>query len=527
MVSGVLLWLAHPRVSIWPLAWIALAPLMVSIVQATRFRQAAWRGYLFGWAFLAPTWYWTGATIATWTHSPVGWLALFGLTVILALFYAGWSGAAWWLSQRLSGGMRIAAFAGTWVIMEWARTLGALTMPWAQLSYSQYRFLPIIQISEVTGAYGVSFLIVLVNAAVADWWINRGRPQSTRWIWATATLSVLICLFGLARLAEPENGKPLQIALMQSNFENETETAQVMLRELWTIKDLTNRAALHGPPFPVLYVWSESAAPGDALSSAYPTRSLLTRLAMETHGAILIGGRVVDSETQSETNSAVLFTPDGSPPARYDKQQLVPFGEYTPFGRDIPKWLDDIFHFVEDVRQGSGPTLLRYSDPAAGVISIGPFICYESLYPRYPREITHKGANLLITVSNDRWFNSQAAMEQHLSAVVLRAVENRRYVARSTTNGVTCLINSRGRVLGRAPFDQAAFMIVQAQRLEGQTLYTRFGDWFVAFSGLLVIGLVIGDHVARGQIRRRESKDDEKPESASTAGTTMAAGSAE
>jgi apolipoprotein N-acyltransferase len=363
-------------------------------------------------------------------------------------------------------------------------------MPWTQLSYSQYRFLPVLQFAEVTGAYGVSFLLVLVNGALAEWWMHRGQPQSGRLIWATMTLSVLICLFGLARLAQTENGRPIQVAVMQNNFENQSETNAILVQELQTIETMTHQAAA-GASAPALYVWSESGAPGDALDDLYPTRSILSRLAQETHAAILIGGRIIDPHTNVETNSAILFPPDGSAPTHYDKQQLVPFGEFTPFRAFIPKALDDQFHFVEDVKPGNGPTVLRCRDPRGGGVALGPFICYESMYPRYAREMTAHGAKLLVTVSNDRWFMSEAAMEQHLAAVVLRAVENRRNIARATTNGVTCLIDSRGRVLARAPFDKAAFLSQPLQRLEEKTLYTRFGDWFVLFSGLLVLAVLI------------------------------------
>jgi apolipoprotein N-acyltransferase len=499
ILSGLLLWLAAPRLSLWPLAWVALFPLITSIITAQRFRQAIWRGYLFGWAFLAPVWYWTGLTIVGWTHSAIGWVAPFALTLILAWFYALWSGAAWWLSRRLTGGKRILAFACAWVIMEWARTLGSLSMPWAQLSYSQYRFLPILQIAEVTGAYGVSFLLVLVNSALAEAWLQRGQPQSGRWVWATLTASVLVCLFGLARLTQPENGRSLPVAVLQSNFENQTETESgtIQTQELRTIVELTHQAQHSASPPPALYVWSESAAPDDALSNVYPTKSVLSHLAQETKGAICIGGRIIDPITQEETNSSLLFPPDGSLPSRYDKRQLVPFGEYTPFRAIIPTWLDAKFHFTSDVLQGSGPRVLHDKDPHWGDVPLGPFICYESMYPQYARDMTRSGADLLVTQSNDRWFVSVSAMEQHLSAVVLRAIENRRNIARATTNGVTCLIDSRGRILARAPYDTPAYLVRTLKLMDEKTLYTRFGDWFVALCGLLIIATLLTTHKAQ------------------------------
>jgi apolipoprotein N-acyltransferase len=188
-----------------------------------------------------------------------------------------------------------------------------------------------------------------------------------------------------------------------------------------------------------------------------------------------------------------MYFPGVSTPLRYDKQQLVPFGEFIPYRNLIPVSVQNAFQFFQyDVRAGKDSIPFRFYDPAAGNVAAGPFICYESMYPIYCRAMTRSGANLLITQSNDAWFQSSAAMEQHLAAVVLRAVENRRDVVRSTTSGVTCLLDSYGRVLERAPERREATIVAKVHLLTGESIYTRFGDWFVALCGLVVVGLVMG-----------------------------------
>ena len=485
LLSGLLLFLANPPVGLWPLAWLALAPLIVGVTRAHSARQAAWRGYLFGWLFLGPTWYWVGLTIIAWTHSPIGWAAWAGLTFILAGFYGLWGGAAWWLARRTTEGWRILALAGAWAVMEWLRTLGSLTMPWAQVSYTQWRFLPILQMLDVTGAYGLSFLILLVNGGIAHWWTHRKQAQATHYVWASLTLTGLLFLFGLARLSEPEEGNPLPVAAMQDNFDPFHPPSD--LRDyLPTFEELTSRAAA-SLPRPALYVWAESAAPGDALHEA-ASRVLMQRLAAQAQAPVLIGSRVVAPETGQEANSSVLFLPDGSPPTFYDKQQLVPFGEFIPYRSLWPENLTQSFGFFKtDTRIGSGPTLLRLVTPAKTSVALGPFICYESMYPRYARAMTGEGANLLVTQSNDSWFQSIAAQQQHLAAVVCRAVENRRAVVRSTTNGITGLIDSHGRITAQAPRNAAGFVTGNVMLKEGKTLYTRFGDWFIGLCGLVLV----------------------------------------
>lgn len=486
LLAGVLLWLACPPVTAWPLAWIAVAPLIVSVTTAQRLRQALWRGYLFGWAFLGPVWYWVGLTIVGWTDSPIGWVAWFGLTLILAGFYAAWAGAAWWLARRAQGGGLIIGLAAAWVVMEWARTLGPLSMPWAQLSYTQYRFLPILQIADITGAYGVSFLMMLVNGAFALWWLNRQHPHRMRWLWASLTLTVFCGLYGVARLHEPEEGSSITVAAMQANFPMRSRDNR-LARGLRTFADLTRQAYAAAPELPALYVWSETASPGDAVNDPEVREAFLT-LARTYQAPVLVGSRVSDPQSRAESSASVLFPAEGDTPTRYDKQQLVPFGEFIPFRKAMPAFLNDTFHFFDDdVTPGSGATVLRFTDRRAGTVALGPFICYETMYPAYPRAMTRAGANLLVTQSNDGWFRSKAAMEQHLAAVVLRAIENRREVVRSTMTGITCFLDAKGRILARAPLDTPTFLIRPVRLLHGQTLYTRLGDWFVGLCGLLIV----------------------------------------
>jgi apolipoprotein N-acyltransferase len=491
LLSGFLLWLACPPVTAWPLAWVVLAPLIVGVTEARHWRQAAWRGYLFGWAFLGPVWYWVGLTIVGWTGSQIGWAAWFGLTLILAGFYAAWGGVAWWLARRTSGGWTLVALAAAWVVMEWARTLGNLAMPWAQLSYTQYRFLPVLQMADLTGAYGVSFLLMLVNGAVAAWWLRRDQPDRARWLWATLTLTGFCCIYGFARLGEPEDGIPLNVAAIQDDFGMErhltmTERAVQNQHDLQTFDDLSRHAYAAMNPPPALCVWPESAAPGDAVNDA-DVREAMETLVRTYQTAVLVGSRVNDPRTEAESAASVLFPSDGSAPTYYAKQHLVAFGEFIPYRARMPAFLANMFQFFpNDVVPGNGPTVLRFAAPHVGQVALGPFICYESMFPAYPRAMTRAGANLLVTQSNDAWFRSQAAMEQHLAAVVLRAIENRREVVRSTTTGITCLLDSRGRILARAPTDTPTLLTHTMRLLQGRTLYTLLGDWFVGLCVLLM-----------------------------------------
>jgi apolipoprotein N-acyltransferase len=485
LLAGILLWLACPAISLWPVAWIAISPLILSVTRASRLRQAFWRGYLFGWIYLGSVWYWTGLTIVAWTHSQIGWLAWFGLTLILALFYGAWGGAAWWLAQRTAGWNRILALSAAWVVMEWMRTLGRLTMPWAQVSYTQYRCIPLLQIAEVAGAYGISFLIVMFNGAVAEWWRHRPDPAGLKRIQLAACIVSVVCMCGALRTQVRETGPTITVAAMQPNFHVNSESNTA--RDLSVFSLLTDQADRNGTVS--LFVWPESAAPTDAVHD-YRTFDVLRGISERYRAPVATGSRVVDPQSRSEFNSSVLITDDGAAPQRYDKEQLVPFGEFIPYRDSLPSILDANFGFPpNDVTAGSGHVPLTFTTLQGVPVNLGPFICYESMYPPYARAMTSAGANLLITQSNDDWFQSESALEQHLSAVVMRAIENRRCVVRSTTTGITCIIDPYGRIVGRLPVNTPGSIVRKVRLISSRSIYNRFGDWFVLVCGLYVLSI--------------------------------------
>ena len=500
ILSGLLLFLAHSPIGLWPLAWLAVAPTIISITRAKHTGQAAWRGYAFGWAFLGPTWYWVGLTINAWTHSQMGWLAWALLTCILAGFYAIWGALTWNIARRTSDGWRIIGTGAAWVFVEWLRTLGPISMPWAQISYTQYRFTPILQGADVTGAYGISFAILLLNGGAAYYWKNRKELQATRYLWAGFTMLGLLTLYGLARMQQTEIAPRLTVAAMQDNLNpmgpfNERQFVQ-------TFAELTAKAA-QSKPAPSLFVWSEASAPDDVLHNP-DARAMLATVARKLDAGLIVGTDV--ALPGGVAHSSILFPPDGREPTHYDKQQLVPFGEFIPFRSVWPSALQDSFGFFKtDVAPGNNATLLTFQTPEKTSVAVGPFICYESMYPQYARAMTRQGANLLVTQSNDSWFQSRAAQEQHLAAAVCRAVENRRAVVRATTNGVTCLIDANGSVTAEAPRNQEAYLVGDVTLSTGRSIYTRCGDWFVALCAALIILALAGRLVETEKKPKRET----------------------
>ena len=484
--AGILLWLSHPPVGIFPLAWFALIPLCLGVSRARHIGQAFWRGYLFGWAFLGLTWYWIGLTINAWTGSQIGWIAWFGLTLVLAGFYGLWSAVAFLIYKYSEDKICLLALAGSWVVMEWLRTLGSLSMPWAQLSYSQHSAVTLFRFVDITGAYGLSFLIVLVNVALAQRQRHRDTEDSQREIKHESLrfAGVICAVFLLIGFLHPDTSTQkhtVPIAAMQGNFKPKT-LPQDLPGIVRTFPELTEQTYRTAETKPELYVWSESAAPKDAINDS-DTRRMLQTLSDQYNGAILTGTRSVDPATGAETNTSALFVPHTQIPLRYDKVQLVPFGEFIPFRSLFPTAISRSFGFFEqDVASGRIGDTLNVGD-----MTLGAFICYESMYPNYARQMSKAGANILVTQSNDAWFQSRAAMEQHLSAVVFRAAENRKWVVRSTTTGITAFLDEHGRIVKRLPANEPGALLADVPLREGVTLYARFGDWFAAVCGVFAL----------------------------------------
>ena len=420
----------------------------------------------------------------------VGWLALIFLTCYTAIFYALWASVAWSICRRAVGVWRPIGLASAWVAIEWLRSAGALSFPWAQLCYTQYRFIPLIQICEVTGALGVSWVLVFVNATVAECLRSPQNRRSIRTVVGAFGLVLGLCILGIVRMRQLQDGPEIRVAMMQGNFNYRSAEDQTPAK-FEVFRQLTQTAYQASERKPDLYVWAEEAAPGDAYHDPI-ARGLIAGISAQYHAAVLTGGRIVQGREEKEYNSALLFTPDALLPQRYDKVGVVPFGEYIPFRGIIPEAIQRNFQFFStDLTPGKEIRPMPFEFGKFGKAMLGPFICYESVYPHYARMMTMNGADLLATPSHDQWFQSRSAMEQHLSIVVFRAVENRRDIARATTDGVSAAIDARGIILGEAPLYKESFLVRTLHLRSMITLYTRFGDWFAALCGAISVGLSI------------------------------------
>ena len=505
ILSGVLLSLAFPPLGWDLLAWVALVPVMLMPTPKGTWQRLA-IGYLFGYAYFALNLQWLNEV-----GFGAGWL----LAIWCALFPMLWYWAVSSLNYRLKD-PKTSAFPGAgplfiqgewplilqallaaflWVAAEYLRAKLFTGFPWNQLGISQYRRLSVVALSQYTGVYGVSFIILLVNAALAAelsrqlrFFINP-RKREFPWHWLLATLALIpVGLFNARRPVLPPEGTPtVRVAAIQGNIPQcRIWTQEQFLEALVTYRDLTLKAVQEYPDVE-LVVWPESAIPADM--DYPPYREMLAKLLVTIQRPLLFGTlkqfRNPDAPgDDSLFNSAYLLDANLEVLDYYDKVHRVPFGEFTPLGDQIPK-LREIIGMGRDLTPGKSFHLIELPKAAR----IGVNICFEDAFPEISREFTRLGADILCTITNDSWYNHSCGAEQHASHVIFRAVENRRPFLRSGNNSHTGLITPDGNFLGQlkapdgTPFTRGYQVYDLPVYSEwGTTFYTRHGDLFAMLS---------------------------------------------
>ncbi len=481
------------------LAWIGLIPLFLAVKDRS-FWSAFRLGMLAGLAHYLTLVYWIEQVMRTYGYLPLylsvpilGLLAFY-LSIYPALFAA--------LTRKISPRpwLLMILAPALWAALEYARTFAVTGFPWGLLGHSQYENLAIIQISDITGAYGVSALIVGVNSAIfllLGSLSSKSTPSSRISIrtgylaaGAMALIACAVFLYGHQTIKATQSvaaqAKTLEVAVIQGNIDQTIKWNPAYQADTVDIySTLTESAATDETD---LVVWPESSMPFYFLTpgSTYLSAQVL-KTARLAKAFLLVGSMSYDRGQESTIfyNSAYLVDPEGVSQGKYDKVHLVPWGEYIP----LKKWLSFLGKIVEQVSDfSSGET---GKSLAANGKNIGVLICYEIIFPKLAREQALKGANLLVTITNDAWFGNSSAPRQHFSMAVFRAVENKRAVARAANTGISGFIGPTGRILGVTPLFKRTSLAADLPLMEITTFYTRRGDLFagaclaIAFAALL------------------------------------------
>lgn len=490
ILSSFFLILSFPRHDHWILAWVALVPFLWFVERQKPTAAFGW-GYLLGVLFFAGTLYWI-------LHVTV--LGLVLLILYLALYFGLFAlGCCFFRTSGMMAGMIV--LPSWWVVLEFVRSRLFTGFGWGALGYSQYQNTVLIQMADITGVAGVSFLIVMINFLIAKAGQKCVQPGSWRPLRAPAvigTAALLVVLgYGTYRLGaagEMTARDTATIAVIQGNIPQGMKWNEDYHDFIWNEHlALTEQAAQADPE---VIIWPESSFPGYLWEN--PQR--LEALKEFTAGLgipVLVG--IVRQVGEDYYNSAFLMSPSGEVLMEYDKLHLVPFGEYVPW-RGILPFLTDIVP-IDDFTPGENYTLFPvYSqeDPLRGQRSFGVLICFEDTIPHLSREFVSRGADILVNITNDAWFGDTNEPFLHLQGSVFRAVENKRSVVRSANTGVSAFIDPFGRIYKTIEDDSgkstyvSGYAAAPVSFAAAKTFYTKFGEIFTyfCFGCILVIILM-------------------------------------
>jgi apolipoprotein N-acyltransferase len=511
-----------PLPGLYWLAWIAVAPFMIALLRARpagalqvdaamKLAPASpWQGFLLGYLcgilWSGGTCYWIFDTMHRYGGLPVP-MAAFAL-LLFCMYIGLYHGLFGFLIALVAGrgpSVRRALVTAPflWVAVELARTR-VTAFPWELLGYAQTANIALTRMATLTGVYGLSFEILLVNSVfAAAFLVEKTRRKRL----LLAAFGATLALQGGQWMSSPRVAAADSTALLvQPNIPITTPWTEDYFQS--TLSDLA-KLSLNVPGMnpgqqyaPI--VWPESPAPFFTNDPRF--RDPVSALAKQSGSWVIVGSIGIQpgihngSRGSQMFNSAALVNPQGEWTARYDKVHLVPFGEFLPFPQ--------LFAFAGGLTKEVGEFQRGEShDPlAAGSERAGTFICYESIFPNEVRQFVLRGADVLVNISNDGWYGDSGAWSQHLQQTRMRAIENNRWLLSATNTGLTAVIDPWGRIAAEVPRKERTTLVAPYALIASTTFYTRHGDWFAWLCAIISIGAL----AARFLLPAGKDKKDKK-----------------
>jgi len=504
LLSAALKVVIFPLPGLYWLCWVAAAPLLAALLRTrpggalqvnapVRLAPASpWQGfllaYVYGILFYLGTCYWVYGTMYQYGGVPRP-VAL--LILILAAMHEGlYHGLFGLLVAIVAGGAAPVRRVLVVTPFLWVATELALTrisaFPWELLGYAQTGNFVLTRIATLTGVYGLSWEIMLVNSVFAAAFLVA--KERRKWLVLSASGAAVILQAGQWLAPGPAAWDHMAL-LVQQNVPIQADWTRDYFEN--TLRDLTSQsvkaaADVRSLGKTDLVVWPESPSPFYTSDPLF--RNAAGEMAKQARTWVVAGSIGVEpamhngGQESRVFNSAALVNPQGEWVGRYDKVHLVPFGEYLPFPR--------LFSFAGGVTKQIGeftPGTSR-SPLDVGSTRLGVFICYESVFPDEVREFAAQGAQVFVNISNDGWYGDSGAWAQHLQQTRMRAIENNRWVLLATNTGLTAAIDPMGRVVAQVPRKARTVLIAPYGLISGPTFYTRHGDWFAFLCAIISVG---------------------------------------
>ncbi|MBQ3527479.1 MAG: apolipoprotein N-acyltransferase [Clostridia bacterium] len=491
-LSGALTALPMIAPSFWFVAWVSVAPVLYLesfSKEKASYPSAYGRGMSFFFVFGLFNFYWfwelypldflgfeKGAALLVVILASVGIPLLQGAVSSFYFVILSFMKRRGFFESHPFLGLLFSAFL--WPIFEFCHTLTFLGVPWGRLCAGQTSFTPSIQSASLLGSFFVSFLMILTSATLA-FAIKEFKRKSVKRAFLFSSLAILVfasnLVFGVIRIekVETELSPDTTVACVQGNIRFEDKWVGKAQYTLDLHRNLTIEAAEEGAD---IVLWPETALPYDISEDPYLENSIC-EIAKDADCTLIATAFSRDSRGRLY-NTARLINNKGSQVGDiYAKRHLVPFGEYTPYEdliRKIAPPLADLSAIDDPVTPGESTALFE-TDKG----KIGSLICFDSVYEDLCRKSVLDGAGLICVSTNDSWFSGSSALRQHNSHAILRAVENKRYVARAANTGISSIISPTGKVLTSLGDSEEGVITEKVSFIEDTTLFTILGNVFI------------------------------------------------
>jgi len=474
-LAGALLTLSLAPFSLWPAAILGCA-LYAYLLAGCTPGQALWRGWLFGLGLFGSGASWVYVSINVYGNASPPLAA--GLTLLfcagLALLHALQAWVYVRFVRMLPGGMLL-GFAALWVLFEWLRSWLLTGFPWLYLGYAHIDTW-LAGWAPITGVYGLSFAVAFTASCLFLAWRSRQTATLVSYTGLLATLWGGGLLLKPIEWVAPASPKPLRVALYQPNVAQERKWDVRAYPGILARFERSLRQSLDRD----LVLWPEAAIPR-LYDRAREFLDPISRRAAVTDTTLITGIPTRDAAGHVYNSIVALGLGRG----QYNKQRLVPFGEYVPLEGSL-RGLIDFF----DLPMSSFSRGTRNQAPLqAGNHRLAPLICYEVVYPELAAQSARR-ADMLLTISNDSWFGASIGPLQHLQMARMRALENGRYLLRGTNNGVSAIIDHRGAIVARTAQFEEATLTGEAQVMLGNTPFTSFGSTPVLATLVVLLALM-------------------------------------
>jgi len=494
VLSGILIMLAFPMFDLYLLAWVAFIPFLLSLWKKTP-GEAFQTGFVFGIVYFFGTLYWIYHSINF--YGGLSFVSSISVVLLLCCYLSMYPAVfAYFFSSFIKKSKLPALLIGPvlWVVLEFIRSYAFTGFPWSSIGYSQYKFLPVIQISDITGVYGISFLVLAFNCAVVDLLLFNSRVRKTPLFPLSYTLigftMFVLALasslgYGFWRLGQERPGHMVKAGVVQGNIEQDKKWEPAFQKYVMeTYTGLTLEAAKTSPD---LIIWPETAVPFFFGDDKENTEQLVQfQKTLNTH--LLFGSVLTKKKAPDQTfltNSVLLLDKEGKIAYQYDKIHLVPFGEYVPL-RSLLFFIDKLVVGIGDYLPGD-----QYIRAETEFGSFGAMVCYEIIFPGLVRKFYVKNGDFIVTVTNDAWFGKTAGPYQHFSMAVFRAIENRKPVLRSANTGISGFIDSNGRITAKTELFKRQVLSGDIKTDNTLSFYSHYGDLFAYFCMVISVLLFI------------------------------------